>query len=59
MIGLSLSPIGSYAAEISLPRIRGRLIMGTSIAIASGILLMYLLGYFIRVSIKYILVEFY
>lgn len=54
MIGLSLSPIGSYAAEISLPRIRGRLIMGTSIAIASGILLMYLLGYFIRNNFKLI-----
>ncbi|XP_067631199.1 facilitated trehalose transporter Tret1-2 homolog [Eurosta solidaginis] len=54
MIGLSLSPIGSYAAEISLPRIRGRLVMGTSIAIATGILLMYVLGYFIRNNFKLI-----
>ncbi|XP_036331348.1 facilitated trehalose transporter Tret1-2 homolog [Rhagoletis pomonella] len=54
LIGLCLSPIGSYAAEISMPRIRGRLIMGTSIAIASGILLMYLLGYFIRNNFKLI-----
>ncbi|XP_004520679.1 facilitated trehalose transporter Tret1-2 homolog [Ceratitis capitata] len=54
MIGLSLSPIGSYSAEISLPRIRGRLIMGTSIAIACGILFMYLLGYFIRNNFKLI-----
>uniref|UniRef100_A0A1A9X3T7 Major facilitator superfamily (MFS) profile domain-containing protein n=1 Tax=Glossina brevipalpis TaxID=37001 RepID=A0A1A9X3T7_9MUSC len=48
MIGLCLSPVGVYSAEISLPRIRGRLILGTSIGIAAGILFMYILGYFIR-----------
>lgn len=48
MIGLCVSPVGVYSAEISLPRIRGRLILGTSIAIAAGILFMYVLGYFIR-----------
>ncbi|TDG39025.1 hypothetical protein AWZ03_014553 [Drosophila navojoa] len=48
MIGMFVSPVGVYSAEISLPRIRGRLILGTSIGLASGILLMYLLGYFIR-----------
>ncbi|XP_004537506.1 facilitated trehalose transporter Tret1 [Ceratitis capitata] len=48
MMGAAISPIGSYSAEISLPRIRGRLILGTSIAIATGILLMYVLGYLIR-----------
>ncbi|XP_037948098.1 facilitated trehalose transporter Tret1-2 homolog [Teleopsis dalmanni] len=48
MIGLCVSPVGVYSAEISLPKIRGRLIMGTSIGIAAGILFMYILGYFIR-----------
>ncbi|XP_036330750.1 facilitated trehalose transporter Tret1-like [Rhagoletis pomonella] len=48
MMGAVLSPIGSYSAEISLPRIRGRLILGTSIAIATGILTMYVLGLIIR-----------
>ncbi|KAM7346242.1 facilitated trehalose transporter Tret1 isoform 1-T3 [Cochliomyia hominivorax] len=48
MIGLCVSPVGVYSAEISLPRIRGRLILGTSIGIAAGILFMYVLGYFIR-----------
>uniref|UniRef100_A0A1A9VPZ0 Major facilitator superfamily (MFS) profile domain-containing protein n=1 Tax=Glossina austeni TaxID=7395 RepID=A0A1A9VPZ0_GLOAU len=48
MIGLCLSPVGVYSAEIGLPRIRGRLILGTSIGIAAGILFMYILGYFIR-----------
>lgn len=50
MIGLCLSPVGVYSAEIGLPRIRGRLILGTSIGIAAGILFMYIVGYFIRVS---------
>ncbi|XP_075169842.1 facilitated trehalose transporter Tret1 [Haematobia irritans] len=48
MIGLSVSPVGVYSAEISLPRIRGRLILGTSLGLAAGILFMYILGYFIR-----------
>ncbi|XP_034670836.1 facilitated trehalose transporter Tret1 [Drosophila subobscura] len=51
MIGMFVSPVGVYSAEISLPRIRGRLILGTSIGLAGGILLMYLLGYFIRSNI--------
>ncbi|EDW78463.1 uncharacterized protein Dwil_GK16169 [Drosophila willistoni] len=51
MIGMFVSPVGVYSAEISLPRIRGRLILGTSLALASGILLMYILGYFIRSNI--------
>ncbi|XP_030374167.1 facilitated trehalose transporter Tret1 [Scaptodrosophila lebanonensis] len=51
MIGMFLSPVGVYSAEISLPRIRGRLILGTSIALACGILIMYVLGYFIRSNI--------
>ncbi|XP_069964487.1 facilitated trehalose transporter Tret1-2 homolog [Bactrocera oleae] len=48
MMGAALSPIGSYSAEISLPRMRGRLILGTSIAISTGILLMYVMGFLIR-----------
>ncbi|ALC48648.1 CG4607 [Drosophila busckii] len=51
LIGMFVSPVGVYSAEISLPRIRGRLILGTSIGLASGILLMYCLGYFIRSNI--------
>ncbi|KAH8240528.1 hypothetical protein KR038_003941 [Drosophila bunnanda] len=51
MIGMFVSPVGVYSAEISLPRIRGRLILGTSLGLASGILLMYCLGYFIRHNI--------
>lgn len=50
-MGAALSPIGSYSAEISLPRMRSRLILGSSIAIATGILLMYVLGFLIRVSV--------
>ncbi|XP_037950276.1 facilitated trehalose transporter Tret1-2 homolog [Teleopsis dalmanni] len=46
--GMSSAPVGVYAAEISTPKIRGRLILGTSIAVASGITLIYLLGFFIR-----------
>ncbi|XP_037950645.1 facilitated trehalose transporter Tret1-like isoform X2 [Teleopsis dalmanni] len=45
---MSGAPVGVYAAEISMPKIRGRLILGTSIAVASGITLIYLLGFFIR-----------
>ncbi|EDV92198.1 facilitated trehalose transporter Tret1 [Drosophila grimshawi] len=51
MIGMFVSPVGVYSAEISLPSIRGRLILGTSIGLASGILLMYILGYFIRQNV--------
>ncbi|KAM7342242.1 facilitated trehalose transporter Tret1-2 homolog isoform 1-T3 [Cochliomyia hominivorax] len=46
--GLSSAPVGVYSAEISTPKIRGRLILGTSIAVATGITLIYALGYFIR-----------
>ncbi|XP_055916158.1 uncharacterized protein LOC129949001 [Eupeodes corollae] len=47
-MGMGSSPPGVYAAEISLPKIRSRLILGTSLAIASGVLAIYVLGYFIR-----------
>lgn len=46
--GLSSAPVGVYSAEISTPKIRGRLILGTSISVALGITLIYGLGYFIR-----------
>ncbi|KAH8306543.1 hypothetical protein KR018_009726 [Drosophila ironensis] len=51
MIGMFVSPVGVYSAEISLPKIRGRLILGTSLGLAGGILMMYCLGYFIRHNI--------
>ncbi|XP_055846327.1 uncharacterized protein LOC129912201 [Episyrphus balteatus] len=37
-----------YGAEICLPKIRARLIMAVSMAMACGVLFIYLLGYFIR-----------
>ncbi|TMW44580.1 hypothetical protein DOY81_010338 [Sarcophaga bullata] len=46
--GLSSAPVGVYSAEISMPKIRGRLILGTSISVAMGITFIYALGYFIR-----------
>ncbi|XP_075169846.1 facilitated trehalose transporter Tret1-2 homolog [Haematobia irritans] len=46
--GLSSAPVGVYSAEISTPKIRGRLILGTSISVAAGITMIYILGYFIR-----------
>lgn len=47
-MGLSSAPVGVYSAEISTPKIRGRLILGTSISVAGGITVIYILGYFIR-----------
>ncbi|XP_073811259.1 facilitated trehalose transporter Tret1-2 homolog [Musca autumnalis] len=47
-MGLSSAPVGVYSAEISTPKIRGRLILGTSISVAAGITVVYILGYFIR-----------
>ncbi|XP_054736627.1 facilitated trehalose transporter Tret1-2 homolog [Anastrepha obliqua] len=47
-MGIASAPVGVYSAEISLPRIRGRLILGTSVSIAAGIMVIYLVGYFIR-----------
>ncbi|XP_037887671.1 facilitated trehalose transporter Tret1-2 homolog [Glossina fuscipes] len=46
--GLSSAPVGVYSAEISTPKIRGRLILGTSISVSLGITVIYVLGYFIR-----------
>ncbi|XP_055921267.1 facilitated trehalose transporter Tret1-2 homolog [Eupeodes corollae] len=50
MIGLFCSPTGVYAAEITLPKIRGKLLLGTAVGLSLGILSMYILGYFIRDS---------
>ncbi|XP_055839755.1 facilitated trehalose transporter Tret1-2 homolog isoform X2 [Episyrphus balteatus] len=47
-MGMASSPGGVYGAEISLPKIRSRLILGSSLATASGVLAIYVLGYFIR-----------
>ncbi|XP_060654733.1 facilitated trehalose transporter Tret1 [Drosophila nasuta] len=48
VMGLASAPSGVYAAEISLPKLRGRLILGTSISVALGITILYSIGYFIR-----------
>ncbi|XP_034653586.1 facilitated trehalose transporter Tret1 [Drosophila subobscura] len=47
-MGLASAPPGVYAAEISVPRTRGSLILGTSISVAGGITILYGIGYFIR-----------
>ncbi|XP_067634101.1 facilitated trehalose transporter Tret1-2 homolog [Eurosta solidaginis] len=52
--GAAMTPIGSYSAEISLPSIRGRLILASSILMSLGILLMYILGFLIRGNIQLI-----
>ncbi|KAH8407712.1 hypothetical protein KR222_011196 [Zaprionus bogoriensis] len=48
VMGLASAPSGVYAAEISLPKLRGSLILGTSISVALGITILYSIGYFIR-----------
>lgn len=48
VMGLASAPSGVYAAEISLPKLRGSLILGTSISVALGITVLYSIGYFIR-----------
>lgn len=49
-IGLSSSPSAVYSAEIAHPTLRGRISVITSVTIGLGILLIYVLGYFIPVS---------
>jgi hypothetical protein len=53
-IGLSSSPAAVYSAEISAPKLRGRLTVLTSLAIAVGILMIYTLGYFFPVNAQFI-----
>lgn len=48
-IGLSSSPSAVYSAEIAHPSLRGRISVLTSLTIGLGILLIYILGYFIPV----------
>ncbi|XP_058818192.1 facilitated trehalose transporter Tret1-2 homolog [Topomyia yanbarensis] len=47
VIGLVSAPASIYSAEIATPRMRGRLTVLTSLAIALGILMIYSFGYFI------------
>lgn len=47
VIGLVSAPASIYSAEIATPRMRGRLTVLTSLAIAVGILMIYTFGYFI------------
>lgn len=47
--GLTSSPISVYAAEIAHQKLRGRLIVFTSIAISTGVLLIYFLGFIMQV----------
>lgn len=53
-MGLASAPSGVYAAEISLPKLRGSLILGTSISVALGITILYSIGYFIRDNFRLI-----
>lgn len=49
VIGLSSSPSAVYSAEIAHPTLRGRFSVITSVTIALGVLVIYVLGYFIPV----------
>lgn len=49
-LGLSSSPATIYSIEIANSNIRGLLSVFTSFGIAMGILIVYMLGYFFRVS---------
>lgn len=50
-IGMSGSPASVYSAEICHPDLRGRLTLLSTLCTALGMLFIYLLGYFIPVSI--------
>lgn len=50
-IGLASSPAAVYSAEIAEPKLRGRLTVLTSMAIAVGILMIYILGFIFPVNI--------
>lgn len=49
--GIGPAPPGAYIGEISNPKVRGRLVLLPSMSFATGIIVMYALGYFIRVSV--------
>ncbi|XP_055846359.1 facilitated trehalose transporter Tret1-like [Episyrphus balteatus] len=46
--GSGSSPAAVYGAEVCLPKLRARLTNATSMAIAAGVLLVYIVGYFVR-----------
>lgn len=48
--GLSSSPAAIYSTEIAVPKLRGRLACFTSLSIALGVLIIYILGYVFPVS---------
>lgn len=50
--GLASSPCSIYTAEIVHASIRGRMSIMTPLSIASGVLVIYILGFFIPVSIR-------
>lgn len=52
-IGMSSSPASVYSAEICHPDLRGRLTLLTALCTGIGMLFVYLLGYFIPVTIFY------
>lgn len=49
-LGLASMPATVYAAEVSSPKIRGMLTAVTSVSIALGVLLIYVLSFFFSVS---------
>jgi len=53
-IGLSSSPAAVYSAEIATPKLRGRLTTFTSLAIAVGILMIYILGFIFPVCFTFV-----
>lgn len=58
-IGLSSSPSAVYSAEIAHPSLRGRISVITSVTIGLGILVIYVLGYFIPVRMSSALIKWH
>ncbi|XP_055916154.1 facilitated trehalose transporter Tret1-like [Eupeodes corollae] len=56
--GMGGSPASVYGAEVCLPKMRARLTMVASMAIASGVLFAYVVGYFFRNNWRFIGVIF-
>lgn len=53
-IGLSSSPSAVYSSEIAHPNLRGSVSVLTSLMIAIGVLIIYILGYFFPVCFFYL-----
>lgn len=51
--GLAAVPATVYSAEIAAPKWRGVLVTWSSIAIAMGILIVYIFGYLLQVGSKF------